>query len=398
VRRPTIGLKRKQWEPFAFASLSLFLIGLVIVFPLVYAFHLSLRNFELSVGPEHDCRRFVESVWNTVVIIVPSLIAELLLGLGIALLLNRVIRGRPLVTALLAIPAMVSPVMAAMAWRMMFGVKYGAINNLGRQVGLLDVYNRLVRHALPVDRHHRAGRGLAQHALHDAGAAGRPAVDSPGAVRARARGRRQRLAELLVDHPAAAQVHDGGRDHDPHDRRPASGSATRTSRSLWARPASGSSPAPRSTARSCTPVADARLLDGGLDLFSHPDQSLKIVMDPKTIMDPWRVSHFRAEAFRKALPDADKYLKAIEDSSPHTVPDPVIPGANEYQGKLSFEITEALAKRKSPKEALDSAAAEWEKITDRRGRDKQKAQWGERLHEMKQVGIEYQPDWAAKAK
>jgi hypothetical protein len=91
-------------------------------------------------------------------------------------------------------------------------------------------------------------------------------------------------------------------------------------------------------------------------------------------------------------------LKAIEDSFPHVVPDPVIPAANEYQRKLSFEITEALAKRKSPKEALDSAAAEWEKITDRRARDKQKAMWGERLHEMKQVGIEHHPEWAAKAK
>ncbi len=70
----------------------------------------------------------------------PSLAVELLLGLGIALLLSRVVRGRPIITALLAIPAMVSPVMAAMAWRMMFGVKFGAINNLGRQVGLLDVY------------------------------------------------------------------------------------------------------------------------------------------------------------------------------------------------------------------------------------------------------------------
>ena len=65
---------------------------------------------------------------------------ELLLGLELALLLSRVIRGRPVITALLAIPAMVSPVMGAMAWRMMYGVKYGAINNLGRQLGVLDVY------------------------------------------------------------------------------------------------------------------------------------------------------------------------------------------------------------------------------------------------------------------
>jgi ABC-type sugar transport system permease subunit len=153
MRIPAIAWKRKQWEPLAFASPSLFLIGLVIVFPLAYSFYLSLLNFDLSVGPDHEFvglrnyaealfrdERFLGSIWNTAVIIVPSLALELLLGLGLALLLNRAIRGRPMVTALLAIPAMISPVMAAMAWRMLFGVKFGAINNLGRQLGLLDVY------------------------------------------------------------------------------------------------------------------------------------------------------------------------------------------------------------------------------------------------------------------
>jgi multiple sugar transport system permease protein len=153
MRAMTLGLKRKQWEPLAFASPALFLIGLVIVFPLVYAFYLSLQNFDLSVGADYEYvgaknyvealfqdQRFLGSVWNTAAIIAPSLVVELLLGLGLALLLGRVIRGRPVITALLAIPAMVSPVMGAMAWRMMYGVKYGAINNLGRQLGLLDVY------------------------------------------------------------------------------------------------------------------------------------------------------------------------------------------------------------------------------------------------------------------
>jgi multiple sugar transport system permease protein len=146
-------MKRKRWEPIGFASPSLVLIGLVIVFPLAYSFWLSFRNFDLSVGPDADFigvgnyvealfkdGRFMASVWNTALIIAPSLVLELLLGLGLALLLGRVLRGRPIITALLASPAMVSPVMAAMAWRMMFGVKYGAINNLGLQLGLLDVY------------------------------------------------------------------------------------------------------------------------------------------------------------------------------------------------------------------------------------------------------------------
>ncbi len=153
MRGLPIALKRKQWEPLAFAAPSLALIALVILFPLAYSFYLSLQNFDLSVGPEYEFvggknyvealvndQRFLGSVWNTAIIIAPSLAVELLLGLGIALLLSRATRGRPIITALLAIPAMVSPVMAAMAWRMMFGVKFGAINNLGRQLGLLDVY------------------------------------------------------------------------------------------------------------------------------------------------------------------------------------------------------------------------------------------------------------------
>src|SRR5919108_4118435 len=148
-----MAVKRRRWGPVAFASPSLALIAVVILFPPISSFYLSLQNFDLAVGPDRDFvgaqnyvealfkdARFIGSIWNTAIIIAPSLVCELLLGLGLALLLGRMTRGRPIVTALLAIPAMVSPVMAAMAWRMMFGVKYGAINNLGRQVGVLDVY------------------------------------------------------------------------------------------------------------------------------------------------------------------------------------------------------------------------------------------------------------------
>lgn len=153
MRIGALVLKRKSWEPVAFASPSLALIAIVIVFPLAYSFWLSFRNFDLAVGPDSEFvgvanyaealfrdTRFLNSIWNTAIIIGPSLVLELLVGLGLALLLTRIGRGRPIVTALLAIPAMVSPVMAAMTWRMMFGVKYGAINNFGRQLGLIDVY------------------------------------------------------------------------------------------------------------------------------------------------------------------------------------------------------------------------------------------------------------------
>jgi hypothetical protein len=38
VRIPALALKRRQWEPYAFATPALILIAIVIVFPLVYSF------------------------------------------------------------------------------------------------------------------------------------------------------------------------------------------------------------------------------------------------------------------------------------------------------------------------------------------------------------------------
>jgi len=104
------------------ASNKTMAIALVIVFPLGYSFWLSLNNFDLSVGADYEFvgaknyvegvfkdPRFLGSVWNTAVIIAPSIVAELLLGLLLALLLSRVARGRPIITALLAIPCFGAP-------------------------------------------------------------------------------------------------------------------------------------------------------------------------------------------------------------------------------------------------------------------------------------------------
>lgn len=57
-----------------------------------------------------------------------------------------------------------------------------------------------------------------------------------------------------------------------------------------------------------------------LEFVSSPEHSLTIVMDPKTIMDPWRTSHLTSEKFRSAFPGADQYLDAIKESFAYTVP------------------------------------------------------------------------------
>jgi multiple sugar transport system substrate-binding protein len=133
-----------------------------------------------------------------------------------------------------------------------------------------------------------------------------------------------------------------------------------------------------------------------LEFISSPEQSLKIDMDSKTLMDPWRNSHFTAEKFRSAFPGAGEYLDAIKESFPYTHPDPQIPGSDEYRRRIHEAVTKALQKSVSPKEALDQAAEEWDKITKRRGLSKQKEFWKQQATAMKEAGVTFRPELADK--
>jgi multiple sugar transport system substrate-binding protein len=73
--------------------------------------------------------------------------------------------------------------------------------------------------------------------------------------------------------------------------------------------------------------------------------------------------------------DAVEYLKAYYSvlSAPVQQEYLRIPGTAEYWHELDVNVSAVLAGQTSPKAALDTTAAAWEKITDRYGREKQKA-------------------------
>jgi multiple sugar transport system substrate-binding protein len=133
-----------------------------------------------------------------------------------------------------------------------------------------------------------------------------------------------------------------------------------------------------------------------LEFVSSPEQSLKIVMDPKTIMDPWRNSHFSSEKFRSSFPGAGEYLDSIKESFGQTVPGVLIPGGNEYQLRVAEMVSRALQKSMTPKEALYQAVEEWDKITKRRGLKKQQELWLQQMTAMKETGVTFRPELADK--
>lgn len=71
------------------------------------------------------------AVWTTVLLTVTVVLVSLLLGLGIALLLDRGFRGRGLVRTLLITPFLIVPVAAALLWKhALFNTSYGFLNGV----------------------------------------------------------------------------------------------------------------------------------------------------------------------------------------------------------------------------------------------------------------------------
>ena len=130
-----------------------------------------------------------------------------------------------------------------------------------------------------------------------------------------------------------------------------------------------------------------RNADAAFDLAAHlgsPEVRLQAVTTPGCGANPsalaqldpavWVAAGFSQEA-------ADAYTQAIEDSltDPNVVFDLRIPGIQDYKDALEIAITKALSGEASSQEALDEAAAEWERITDRLGRDQQGQYYRESL-------------------
>ena len=81
---------------------------------------------------------FVGYTWNTVVYVGFSVTISFLLGLGVALLLNKDLKGRGWLRTAVIVPWILPYVMSGLMWRWMFQAQYGAINGVLVQSGLLD--------------------------------------------------------------------------------------------------------------------------------------------------------------------------------------------------------------------------------------------------------------------
>lgn len=93
-----------------------------------------LTNYSRMVGDG----RFWQSLWNTTVFTTFSVVLELILGMAIALILNRSFPGRGIVRTIAILPWALPTALIALGWAWIFNDQFGIVNDILLRLGLIE--------------------------------------------------------------------------------------------------------------------------------------------------------------------------------------------------------------------------------------------------------------------
>jgi multiple sugar transport system permease protein len=103
-------------------------VAIVSLFPIAYALFYSLQPTPSGFEAINADPRFWETLRRTLILASIALPVELLLGLALACVFIGRMPGRAIFVSVLALPALVAPVISGSAWRMLFDNDYGPVN------------------------------------------------------------------------------------------------------------------------------------------------------------------------------------------------------------------------------------------------------------------------------
>ena len=142
--------RREKKTGWLLIAPALLILLLVFAYPILRAFWLSL--FTKNLGTELEPvftgftnygrmlgdGRFWQSIWNTSIFTTFSIALELILGMSIALVLDKSFRGRGFVRTSALIPWALPTAVMGLAWAWIFNDNFGIVNDILRNLGLIN--------------------------------------------------------------------------------------------------------------------------------------------------------------------------------------------------------------------------------------------------------------------
>jgi multiple sugar transport system permease protein len=152
ARKPTIWevLTSERYFKWTLLVPLLLLLLVFMLYPLFYCMYYSFHEWGMQgdaifIGL-HNYRQmlndksFLEAFGRTLEVLVICIVAELLIGLGLAMLWNREFKGQNFIRGFALLPLLVAPLVLSLLWNFILEYDFGAVNQILSAVGLGKVY------------------------------------------------------------------------------------------------------------------------------------------------------------------------------------------------------------------------------------------------------------------
>ena len=145
--RPGAGKRRQRLEILLFVAPALALMATFVVYPVYSAARMSFFRWK-GFGPMDDFVGldnyvrvlnddvFTDAVMHNFLIVFASILVQLPLGLALALLLNRRIRGRGLLRTIIFVPYVLAEVIAGVVWFQLLQPRTGLLETMLTSIGI----------------------------------------------------------------------------------------------------------------------------------------------------------------------------------------------------------------------------------------------------------------------
>ncbi len=151
-RKPTIWeiLTSERYFKWTLLIPLLLLLLIFMLYPLFFCLYYSFQEWGMQgdaifVGL-HNYRQmlndgsFLTALGRTFEVLVICILAELSIGLGLAILWNREFKGQNVVRGLALLPLMVAPLVLSLLWNFLLEYDFGALNQILAAIGLNKIY------------------------------------------------------------------------------------------------------------------------------------------------------------------------------------------------------------------------------------------------------------------
>ena len=147
-----LAVRLNRLTPYLFLAPAVVVLAVALLYPIGYMVYASFldwnpsqtideaewrgaRNYTALLADE----AFRESVWVTLKFAAIVVTVEMVLGVGLALLLDRNLKGMAALRTIFILPMMIAPIVVGMVWRYMYHPSVGIINRTLKDFGLEPV-------------------------------------------------------------------------------------------------------------------------------------------------------------------------------------------------------------------------------------------------------------------